>query len=156
MDDMETGEFKELKLILSGLEEENSRLKVIAQELKLRLSRLEEENNRLKVITQEAQTSLMHLRTLVDHFAQQALTLTGTEEGIKQEVERLKRLVDGDESLEIVGLRKDIRGLKAEVAQLIEDKKAIQNQIKGARLLAASIGVTTGGVMGYVMGLLGG
>lgn len=124
--------------------------------LKLRLERLEEESNRLKVITQEAQNSLMHLRTLVDHFAQQALTLTGTEEGIKQEVERLKRLVDGDESLEITGLRKDIRGLKMEVAQLVEDKKAIVNQVKGARLLAASLGLTVGGSIGFLMGLLGG
>lgn len=126
------------------------------KDIKLRLSRLEEENSRLKTIVQESQTSLIQLKASVDRFAQQALTVYGTEEGLKQEVERLIKLVDGDDRLEITGLRKDTKQLKAEVAQLMEDKKAIVNQVKGARLLAASLGLTVGGSIGFIVGLLGG
>lgn len=118
--------------------------------------RLEEENNRLRVIAQENQTNLQHLRTLVDHFAQQALNIHGNEEGMKEEVVRLRRLIDGDPGLGISGLRKDSQDTRAEVAQLIEDKKALINQVKGARLLAATVGLTTGGALGYIMGLFGG
>lgn len=71
-------------------------------------------------------------------------------------MQRLKRLVDGDPGLGITGLRKDSQDTRAEVARLVEVEKAIQNQIKGARLLAASIGLTTGGVIGFIMGLFGG
>lgn len=126
------------------------------KELRLRVTRLEEENNRLRVITQESQVSLAHLRTLVDHFAQTTLNVHGTEEGIKEEVQRLKRLIDGDPGLGISGLRKDSQDTRAEVARLVEVEKAVANQIKGARLLAASIGLTTGGVIGFIMGLFGG
>lgn len=82
------------------------------KELKLRVRRLEEENHRLSTITQEAQTSLAHLRTLVDHFAQTTLNVHGTEEGLKEEVGRLKKLVDGDPGLGISGLRQDTKMLQ--------------------------------------------
>jgi hypothetical protein len=113
------------------------------KDLKLRVSRLEEENNRLRVITQEAQTSLAHLRTLVDHFAQTTLNLHGTEEGKKEEVQRLKKLVDGDPGLGISGLRQDMKEAREQIVSLIIEKDALINQAKGAWWLAGIAGLTT-------------
>lgn len=107
------------------------------------MRRLEEENHRLSTITQEAQTSLAHLRTLVDHFAQTALNIHGTGEGTKEEVGRLVKLVDGDPRLGIAGLRQDTKELKEAVVNLTAEKEALINRAKGAWWLAGIAGLTT-------------
>lgn len=101
------------------------------KELRLRVTRLEEENNRLRVITQESQVSLAHLRTLVDHFAQTTLNVHGTEEGIKEEVQRLKRLIDGDPGLGISGLRQDMREARELLNDPRLDIRELRQDLKG-------------------------
>ena len=137
----------------------DSHLKRLEEErhgLDIRLKRLEEESSRLRAITQENQLALQYLRQLVDHFAQTALKLHGDEEGVKEEVQRLKKLVDGDPGLGIAGLRKESKELEIAVERLTMERDALYNQVKGARLLAGLIGASAGGAIGFVMGLFGG
>lgn len=101
----------------------------------------------------EAQTSLAHLRTLVDHFAQTTLNLHGTEEGVREEVQRIKRLMDGDPGLDIPGLRNDMKDAKKTIGDLITEKEALINRAKGAWWLAGIAGLTTlANVIAYLRG----
>lgn len=80
---------------------------------------------------------------MVDHFAQTTLNLHGIDEGIKEEVQRLKRLVDGDPGLGISGLRQDMKDAQKTISNLITEKDALINRAKGAWWLAGIAGLTT-------------